>query len=184
MKNYLLLFLFLALSAYSAGQVSAVSLTTAAGYTMVDLNEAVGVDDLEEWDNIGVMIKASVDFRLSEKLFLVGEAGSNRLYYWEYYWSDGYYDGWRYRSEWTTNFGVHIKTFFGERFYLQAGPGLHIFNDGSGTVPGVVAQAGYTIPAVGSFSIPLLFRIENVMGSGFPVSFLLGTGVSMNFSRE
>ena len=183
MKNLLLSAVFIVITVSAQSQIRSLSLTTGAGYTLVNLTEAVGVDDLEDWDNTGVMIKANVDFRLNDKLILVGEAGSNRLYYWEYYWTDGYYDGWRYRSEWTTNFGVHIKTYFGERLFLQAGLGLHIYNDGSGMVPGEVIQLGYDIPAGAKISVPVLFRIENVTGNGFPVSFMLGTGVSLNLNK-
>lgn len=103
-----------------------------AGYTIVDIEDAIDYSPLEEWDHIGIMFKAVAEYRLKPGLFLVGEFGENRLYYWEYRWSDGYYSGTRWRSEWTTNIGLSFKKLVGA-FYLQAGPAIHIFNDGSGT---------------------------------------------------
>lgn len=183
MKKVMFLMLSLTLSATLMGQIKSLSFSTAAGYTFVDLYKAVGVDQLEDWDNLGAMFKASVDYRIGEKAILVGEIGSNRLYYWEYYWNDGYYDGYRWSSSWTTNLGVHFKTYLSARFFLELGLGAYIYNNGSGVVPGDVLQLGYEIPTSGMFSIPVLFRIENVMGDGFPVSVLLGTGASFNFRK-
>jgi hypothetical protein len=183
MKNLFITIILFAISMSTMSQIKSVSLTTAAGYTLVNINEAVGVNQLEDWGNFGLMIKASADFQLNDNLILVGEAGTNRLYSWEYYWNDGYYEGWRYGSDWTTNLGVHIKTFFGERLFVQAGIGLHRYNDGSGIVFGDVVQLGYNIPVDDNISIPVLFRIENVMGNGFPISFMLGSGVSFNFNK-
>lgn len=161
----------------ASAQFRSAGVIVGAGYTMVDIEKAIDWSPLEEWDNIGVVIKAVAEYELRHGLNLVGEFGENRLYYWEYRWSDGYYSGTRYRSEWTTNIGVSFKKFVGESFYLQAGPGVHIFNDGSGTVLGVLAGAGYEVKVGDKFIVPLGARIEPVFGSAIPVSFLFHSGI-------
>ena len=183
MKTLCAVLLSLALSSSLSGQISSVSFTTAAGYTFVNLYEAVGVDQLEDWDNLGIMFKANVDYRFRDKVLLVGEVGSNRLYYWEYYWSDGYYDGYRWSSSWTTNLGVHLKLYLMEQMFLQLGLGAYFYNNGTGVVPGDVVQLGYEIPTSGNFAIPIVIRMENVMGDGFPVSVLLGSGLTFKFRK-
>ncbi|MDF1574634.1 MAG: hypothetical protein P1P86_05525 [Bacteroidales bacterium] len=170
----------LTLSAAGA-QFRSAGLVAGAGYTMVDIEDAINYSPLEEWDNTGVIIKAVAEYELKPGLFLVGEIGSNRLYYWEYRWTDGYYSGSRWRSEWTTNIGMSFKRMLGESMYLQAGPGFHIFNDGSGTVLGLVLAAGYELEPTDHIRIPLGFRVEPVFGSAIPISLLLHTGIRYQF---
>ena len=164
-------------------QIKSVGFTGGAGYTAVNVEKAVDYSPLEEWDNFGVFIKANVDFQVKDKLILVGEAGSNRLYYWEYYWNDGYYSGYRGRAEWTTNLGIHLKKYIGTNAFMQIGPGIHIFNDGTGVVPGLVFQLGYDLSITENISIPLVFRIESVFGNATPTSAMLGGGASYRFTR-
>ena len=174
--------LLLSFSAYS--QLTSFSLQTGAGYTIVDIEKAIDETDLEDWDNIALMFKGSVEYGLKNGLSLVGEIGSNRLYYWEYFWSDGFYSGYRYRAEWTTNFGVQIKKRMGNKAFILAGPGLHIFNDGSGVVPAIVASGGINIPLGGKLSLPVMLRIESVFGNSVPTSLILGTGLTYLFRSE
>ena len=161
----------------ASAQFRSAGVIVGAGYTMVDIENAVDWSPLEEWDNIGVVIKAVAEYELRSGLLLVGEFGENRLYYWEYRWSDGYYSGTRYRSEWTTNIGFSFKKLVGDSFYVQAGPAVHIFNGGSGTVLGVLAGAGYELEVGDSFIVPLGIRIEPVFGNAIPVSFLFHSGI-------
>jgi hypothetical protein len=161
----------------ATAQIRSVGLIAGAGYTAVDIEDAVDWSPLEEWDNFGIIIKAVVEYELKPGLFLVGEVGENRLYYWEYRWSDGYYSGTRYRSEWTTNIGLSFKKLLGESLYVQAGPGVHIFNDGSGTVLGLVLGAGYEMEVGDRFVVPFGFRVEPVFGNAVPISLLLHTGI-------
>jgi len=161
----------------AGAQFRSVGVIAGAGYTLVDIENAIDWSPLEEWDNIGVVFKAVGEYELKPGLLLVGEFGENRLYYWEYRWTDGYYSGTRYRSEWTTNIGFSFKKYIGDSFYLQAGPGVHIFNDGSGTVLGVLAGAGYEVDVGDRFKVPLGIRIEPVFGSAIPVSFLFHSGI-------
>ena len=160
-----------------SAQFRSVGLIAGAGYTVVDVEKAVQYSPLDEWDNIGIIIKAVAEYELRPGLLLVGEVGENRLYYWEYRWSDGYYSGTRYRSEWTTNIGVSFKKLLQESFYVQAGPGVHIFNDGSGTVLGLVLGAGYEMEIGTSFVLPLGIRVEPVFGNAVPISILVHTGI-------
>jgi hypothetical protein len=183
MRYYFAIILLLALSLEGVGQISSFSFSAGAGYTIVNIEKAIDYADLEDWDNIGAMIKVSADYEIKEKLMLVGEIGTNRLYYWEYYWNDGYYSGYRYRAEWTTNFGIHLKKYFNEKGFLQIGPGLHIFNDGSGVVPGLVFQLGYEIPIAGNIFLPVLFRVESVFGSSLPTSALVGAGITYRLGK-
>jgi hypothetical protein len=158
-------------------QFRSVGLVAGAGYTAVDVEKAVDYSPLEEWDNIGIIIKAVAEYELKPGLLLVGEIGENRLYYWEYRWSDGYYYGTRYRSEWTTNIGLSFKKLFGESLYVQAGPAVHIFNDGTGTVLGLLLGGGYEIKVGDRLEVPLGLRVEPVFGNAVPVSILLHSGI-------
>jgi len=53
-------------------------------FIQVDLHGSFMYRPPEEWDHIGVVIKAVGEYELKPELFLVGEIGSNRLYYREY----------------------------------------------------------------------------------------------------
>jgi len=158
-------------------QLRSAGLLVGAGYTAVDVEKAADYSPLEEWDNIGIIIKAVAEYELRPGLMLVGEFGENRLYYWEYRWSDGYYSGTRYRSEWTTNIGVSFKKLINEALYIQAGPAVHIFNDGTGTVLGVLLGAGYELQVGDRLVVPLGVRVEPVFGNAVPVSFLAHSGI-------
>ena len=143
----------------ASAQFRSAGLVVGAGYTIVDIENAIDYSPLEEWENIGVIIKAVAEYEMKPGLLLAGEIGENRLYYWEYRWSDGYYSGTRYRSEWTTNMGISVKKMLGEAYYVQAGPNVHIFNDGTGTVLGLVLAAGYDLQVGDLFTVPLGFRV-------------------------
>jgi hypothetical protein len=180
MKRFSLLGAGLLIISMASAQFRSAGLVVGAGYTIVDVENAIDYSPLEEWDNIGIIIKAVGEYELKPGLHLVGELGSNRLYYWEYRWTDGTYSGSRWRSEWTTNLGVSIKKMMTESVYLQAGPSIHIFNDGSGTVLGLLLAAGYELPLGAQFTLPIGIRVEPVFGSGIPISLLAHTGIRYN----
>jgi hypothetical protein len=165
----------------ASAQFRSAGLVLGAGYTIVDIENAIDYSPLEEWDHIGAIIKAVAEYEMKPGLLLVGELGENRLYYWEYRWSDGSYSGTRWRSEWTTNLGVGIKKMINESLYLQAGPAIHFFNDGTGTVLGLVLVGGYEVPLGTQFTLPLGLRVEPVFGSGIPISVLVHSGLRYNF---
>ena len=177
MKKTLVTALGLLCISLASAQFRSVGVIVGAGYTAVDVEKAINYSPLEEWDNIGIIFKAVAEYELKPELFVVGEFGENRLYYWEYRWSDGYYSGTRYRSEWTTNLGISFKKVFNETLYLQAGPAIHIFNDGSGTVLGLNLGGGYQLELSDRFVLPIGFRVEPVFGNAVPISFLVHTGI-------
>ncbi|MEE4116519.1 MAG: hypothetical protein V2I37_10140 [Marinilabiliaceae bacterium] len=183
MKRVFYILIFLACSLNGFGQFKAVGFSVGAGYTAVNIEEAIDYSPLEEWDNFGIMIKANAEYNIKDKFIVVGEAGSNRLYYWEYYWNDGYYNGYRWGSEWTSNLSLHIKKYIRNKAFIQAGPGVHFFNNGTGVVPGLVFQIGNDIELTHNISLPLLFRVESVFGNSSPTSLLLGAGLSYSFTR-
>ncbi len=177
MRTPLLTFLLLCACAVTAAQFKSVGIIVGAGPTIVDVEKAINYGPLEEWDKISAVIKATAEFQLKEGLMLGGEIGTNRLYYWEYKWTDGFYSGSRYRSEWTTNLGVNIIKYFGEAWYIQGGAAIHIFNDGSGSVPGLLAAIGADLNLSEKFRIPLAIRIEPVFGNATPVAISAVTGL-------
>ncbi|RPI44399.1 MAG: hypothetical protein EHM46_02905, partial [Bacteroidetes bacterium] len=149
-RNILLLWGLMSLAG-ARGQFTSFGFVAGAGHTVIDIEKAISWSPLEEWDRIAIILKGSADYALGKGLSLSGEFGVNRLYYWEYRWSDGYYSGSRWRSEWTTNLGIGLRKVVGESIFLQAGAGVHIFNDGSGTVPGLVFGGGYELKPAGRF---------------------------------
>ena len=177
MKKTIMILAWLMCFMLASGQFRSFGLTTGAGYTAVDIEKAIDWYDLEDWDHIGVIIKAFGEYELKSGFHLVGEIGSNRLYYWEYRWSDGYYSGYRWRSEWTTNVGISVRKLVGEAFFVQAGAGVHVFNDGSGIVPGLLLGLGYDVSLSDHLRVPVGFRVEPVFGSALPTSLLLNAGI-------
>lgn len=180
MKKLILLILTISFLNSAFSQITSIEFKIGTGYTIVNIEEAIGWSNLEEWDHTAMMIKFAAGYHLNEKFSLIGEVGTNRLYYWEYRYSDGFYSSYRWRSEWTTNFNVLIKAGLSERLYLQGGAGLHIFNDGSGVVPGLITELGIQIFEKTNISVPLIFRIESVFGNSTPTSVMVGTGVIYN----
>ncbi len=177
MKRIIIIFLALGFFNTVNAQFRSLGVIVGAGYTVVNIEEAVDWDNLEDWDHLGMIIKAWGEYELKPGLHLVGELGTNRLYYWEYRWSDGTYSGSRWRSEWTTNVGISFKKQIGDAFFLQAGPGIHIFNDGSGTVLGMLLGLGYDLSITDHIKVPVGFRVEPVFGNAIPVSLLINTGI-------
>jgi len=182
MKTYNLLIILLFICIHINGQFRTAGVITGVGHTFVDIKKAIDRDELEEWDNVGVIIKATGEYEIKDELFIFGEVGATRLYYWEYKWTDGSYSGFRYRSEWTTNIQVHIKKYLAETWFIQTGPGIHIFNDGSGTVAGLTAAAGYTARLSDEISVPIGVRIESVFGNATPTALMLTMGFNYDIS--
>ena len=180
MKRICLLVIGLLLISVVHAQFRSAGLVVGAGYTIVDIEDAIDYSPLEDWDHIAVIFKAFAEYVMKRDLFLVGEVGENRLYYWEYRWTDGYYGGTRYRSEWTTNFGISVKKMMNESVYIQGGAAIHIFNSG-GTVLGLLLAAGYELSLGDQFTMPIGIRVEPVFGSGIPISVLVNSGLRYNF---
>ena len=176
MKTLLLIILFPLSISLCSGQFRSAGIALGFGGTLVDVEKAVEWDNLEEWDTWAIILKAAGEYKLSDGLSLGGEFGANRLYYWEYRYSDGTYTNYRYGTEWTVNLGVNLTKYFSENFYIKGGAGLHFFISG-GTVPGLLAAAGYNLNIGEKLILPLELRIEPVFGNATPVPVLFGTGL-------
>ena len=146
----------------------------------MDVAEAVQTPNLSDWDNLGIIIKAFGEYQLKPDIFVVGELGSNRLYYWEYPYSYGFGTYYRWRSEWTYNLGISLKKMIGEGVFVQAGPAIHIFEDGSGTVLGLLGAVGYNLSVTDKIKVPIGIRVEPVFGNAVPISILVHTGLKYN----
>lgn len=173
----LIIVLLLSLS-YSvcSGQLYSAGAVLGLGGTIVDVARAVEWENLEEWDNWAIVLKVAGEYKLKNGLILGGELGANRLYYWEYMWSDGTYSSYRWGTEWTVNLGINLTKNLGENLYIKGGAGLHVFVSG-GVVPGILGAAGYNFRIKEYLIIPLELRIEPVFGNATPVPVLLGTGI-------
>jgi hypothetical protein len=159
-----------------SGQFQKVGIIAGVGGTIIDVASAVEWEDLEEWDTWAIILKGTGEYKISEGFSLGGEFGANRLYYWEYRWSDGTYSGTRYNTEWTVNLGINLIKYFGGNFYVKGGVGLHFFVSG-GNVAGLLGAAGYNFNLSDKLIVPLEFRIEPIFGNSTPVPVLLGTGI-------
>lgn len=180
MKRLFFLLILMLFLGQAHAQFRSAGLVLGAGYTIVDIEDAIDYSPLEDWDHIWIIIKGVAEYEMKPGLMLVGEIGENRLYYWEYRWTDGYYGGTRWRSECTTNIGISVKKMMNENVYIQGGPSVHIFNDGTGTVLGLLLAAGYDLPLVREFTLPMGIRVEHVFGSGIPISVLVHSGIRYN----
>ena len=167
----------------SFGQLRSFGIKTGVGATLVDVAKAIETEEdymeedyMEEWDTWAVIVKAEGEYGLGERFSLGVEAGVNRLYYWEYKYDMGYYKGFRWRTEWTGNLVVHAILYLSDNLYLKGGGGLHFFFSG-GTVPGLLASAGYNIPIGDKLMLPLELRVEPVFGNATPIPIVLGVGI-------
>ncbi len=166
--------------ALSDAQFRAVGVNVGAGITIVDIEQAVQTTNLSDWDNFGIIIKAAGEYELKPGFRVVGELGANRLYYWEYPYSYGASTYYRWRSEWTYNLGISLKKMVTDNVFLQAGPAVHIFEDGSGTVLGLLLAVGYDLSISQKIKVPIGVRVEPVFGTALPTSLLASTGIRIN----
>ena len=180
MKRFITVIISLLIIQAASAQIRSAGIFAGGGGTIVDVEKVLEEYDLSDWDTWSLVFKGFGEYRIGEDKAIGIELGTNRLYYWEYQ-APGY-SWYNWRSEWTTNAVVYFIYDLSERFFLQAGAGVHIFNDG--TVPGIMAGGGTSFPAGERFSIPLFFRIEPVFGSGTPVAVNLGTGLRLEFAGK
>jgi len=172
-KSILLSFFFFILLYAGSAQFKSVGLVVGAGYTVVDVEQVLESYTLEDWDNFSMLYKAFGEYQVNEKFLLGGEFGRNRLYYWEYQ-APGYsYYNWR--TEWTTNLVIYASYYFGENLFVQFGPGIHFFDDG--TVIGFLASVGTNISVAEKLQIPLVLRIEPVLGTETPIAINFASGL-------
>jgi hypothetical protein len=179
MKYIITAIFFSAFIGTTSAQFRSVGFTAGAGYTVINVQKVNDPILLSDWDNFSLVFKGYAEYQLSKGNLIGLEVGRNRLYYWEYP-APGY-TWYNWRTEWTTNAVFYISKYFGERFFVQAGPGIHIFYNG--TVFGLMGSAGTSFPIGKSLSIPVTFRIEPVFGSGTPIAVNLATGIRFNLMK-
>jgi hypothetical protein len=173
MKYILSVVIMFAFTSICSSQLNSFGLIIGGGYTVINVQKVVDPNPLSDWNNYGLVFKGYAEYQISEDKMLGLEIGRNRLYYWEYP-APGY-SWYNWRTEWTTNAVVYLSKHFGEKFFIQIGPGIHIFYNG--TVLGLLGSVGTSFPISNNFSIPLTFRIEPVFGSGTPVAINIATGI-------
>lgn len=172
-KTILLFFFFFVLLYAGSAQFKSVGLVIGAGYTVVDVEQVLESYTLEDWDNFSILYKVFAEYQVNEKFLLGGEFGRNRLYYWEY--KVPGYSWYNWRTEWTTNLVIYASYYLGGNFFVQFGPGVHFFDDG--TVFGFLASVGTNISVTEKLQIPLIFRIEPVFGTETPIALNFATGI-------
>jgi hypothetical protein len=179
MKNLALIIIIIFFAHVSSAQIKSVGLIAGGGETIVDVDKVVDPYDLSDWNTWSMVFKGFAEYQIGETSSLGLEAGANRLYYWEYK-APGYsYFNWR--TEWTTNAVIYVSQSLGERFFIQAGAGFHIFQ--SGTVAGLMASVGASFPVSEKISVPVFLRIEPVFGVATPVAVNIGTGIRYNLIK-
>lgn len=173
MKSFFLFLFLLALFSVVSAQFKSVGVLIGVGYTAVDVEQVLDPYGLEDWDNFSMLYKAFAEYQVSEKLLLGGEFGRNRLYYWNYRVPGYSWNNWR--TEWTTNLVIYASYFLSEKVFVQTGPGIHFFHDG--TVFGLLASVGTNISITEKLQIPLTLRIEPVFGTENPIALNLASGI-------
>jgi hypothetical protein len=165
----LTLFIFCTIS---PAQFKSFGFFAGGGYTLIDVQKVNNPMVLSDWNNYSLVFKGFAEYQLREGQLLGLEIGKNRLYYWEYP-APGY-SWYNWRTEWTTNAVFYVSKRFGERLFLKAGPGIHIFSNG--TVFGLLAAAETSFSISKSISIPIAIRVEPIFGAGTPLAINLATG--------
>ena len=170
---------FLIIQSTSA-QIRSAGLIAGGGGTIVDVEEVLYEYSLSEWNTWSLVFKGFAEYQIGNNTAIGLELGANRLYYWEYK-APGY-SWYNWGTEWTTNAVFYLAYDLGEKFYVQAGAGIHIFSDG--VVPGLMTGVGTLFPVGEKISIPLFLRVEPIFGCETPVAVNLGTGVRLKLKKK
>jgi hypothetical protein len=176
MNRLIISIFFLLIASNISGQFRSAGLIAGGGVTVVDVEKVVDPYELSDWNTYSFFIKGSAEIHAGSSGSLGIEAGTNRLYYWEYP-APGF-SWFNWRTEWTTNAVIYYVRNIGSRFFLQSGVGVHIFHNG--TVPGLLAAAGTSFSVGEKLSIPLSLRIEPIFGTATPIAVNIGTGLKFN----
>lgn len=163
----------------TSAQLSSVGAIAGGGVTIVDVEKVLDPYTLSDWNTWSMVFKGYAEYQIGEGKALGLEAGTNRLYYWEYQ-APGY-SWYNWRTEWTTNAVFYFRKELGSKFFIQSGLGVHIFHNG--TVAGLMAGGGTMFQVGEKISIPLFVRIEPIFGSATPVAINIGTGARLNLKK-
>lgn len=177
MKNIFIILLFFASVSFTSAQFKSVGVLIGGGVTAVNVEKVLEPYALSDWNTYSLVFKAFGEYQLNENIILGAELGSNRLYFWEYPVPGYSYYNWR--TEWTTNLVIYFMKYFQEKFFAQAGAGIHIFHNG--TVVGLLLGGGYVIHVAEHFFIPVGLRIEPIFGTATPIAINLNSGLRYSF---
>jgi hypothetical protein len=179
MKTFITIIATFVLLQSASAQFKSAGLLAGAGVTIVDVSKVLEPYELSDWNTYSMMFKGFAEYSIADDQAIGLEAGTNRLYYWEY--PALPYSWYNWRTEWTTNVVAYFLKDFGSRFYLQSGVGLHIFHNG--TAAGLMAGGGAQFYLSEQFVIPLFLRVEPIFGAETPVAINIGTGLKYNFQK-
>jgi hypothetical protein len=174
----LFFFVFLLFSVAGIAQnAKEISLSIYPGFTLVNFEKALGYsdDNMEDWSEVQISA-AFRGFLSSAKSVQFGtELAWQRLYYAYYVVPYGPSPVYREFNVATVSFSVLGRYSF-NNFFSVGGAGIHFFNDG--IAPSLFLEGGYMINILENLRIPLSFRINPIFGSGTPIPFSVGAGVS------
>jgi len=177
MKTFLTAFFFITVISFSSAQFRSAGVLLGGGFTAVNVEKVLEPYSLSDWNTYSLVFKAFGEYQINENIILGAELGRNRLYYWEYPVPGVSYYNWR--TEWTTNLVIYFMKYFNEKFFVQAGAGIHGFHDG--TVVGLLIGGGYSIHVAEHFSVPVGLRIEPIFGTATPIAINVASGLRYNF---
>jgi hypothetical protein len=177
MGFFTLLFLFFSNNIQAQKGIE-IGFTLYPGYSAVNFEKALGYSDdyMDDWDQFYYSVSLK-GFLTSDKPFHYGaEIGWQRLYY--AYYIVPYVPSPLYRefNISTISFMALARYSANQRFFILAGPGFHLFNDGVALA--VLIEPGYLIRLGENMKIPVSFRLNPVFGDGTPITISLGVGVN------
>jgi hypothetical protein len=147
-----------------------------AGFTIVDLAKASGYDEpiLTNWGTFHYKFNLQALYKVG-MIELGLEVGYNDLYW--YYLRIPYGDQTIYRENYVHTVNIYglLQHTMPNAIFLQAGAGIHIFDDGS--TLGLMGAAGYDIRLTDKLSIPLFLRLDVIFGDGTPIPISAGAGI-------
>jgi hypothetical protein len=155
-----------------------VSLSVLPGFTAVNFEKALGYSDdyMEDWDQFTYGFSAK-GFLVPDKPYRFGaEIGWQRLYYAYYVVPYGDYPVFREFNISTVSLMALAGYSITENFFVIAGAGIHIFNNG--VTPAFYIEPGYQIKFGQRIKVPISLRINPVFGDGMPILISLGLGIS------
>lgn len=174
----LVITIFLLSSNHGYAQLSKeISVSIYPGFTFVNFEQALGYSDdyMEDWSEFHYSA-ALRGFLLSEKSIQPGaEVAWQQLYYAYYIVPYGASPVYREFNISTVSLTV-LGRYTMNNIFLVGGAGIHFFNDG--IAPAICIEAGYNINAGANLKLPVSFRVNPIFGSGTPIPFSAGIGVS------
>jgi hypothetical protein len=153
-----------------------------AGLTIVDLAKASGYDEpiLTDWGTFHYKFNVQALYKIG--LIELGfEVGYNDLYW--YYLRIPYGTQTIYRENYISTMNIYglLQHTTPSAIFLQAGAGIHIFDEGSAL--GFMGTVGYDFRLSERLSLPIFLRLDLILGDGTPIPISLGAGIRYHLSR-